>query len=367
MRFPDAAGAIASVSVTVTSLAGTMDFWRGVLHPLGYGRVHLWPGHVLWARDGAQLLVGEGAEPARGVTLTLRAAARAQVDAIWAAAEAADWPREEAPREQPFAPGYYGCVLRVPDAPGIRVAIAHAFDDLPEHEGARRVRIAGADPDVEIGGYLFEPERSTERAVILVHGYTGDARFTAWLGARMRDAGWMALCISQRGWLGSTGDEDQGFRQPDDLFALADWLARERGAARIALVGFSQGAQVVLLAAARADRFAATVAFCPCTDLDLWRQQTGNPALEAYLEDFVPPERRIACSPVHSAQRIAAPVLLVHGDADTLVPIAQSEVMVAANPAIRLHRVPGAGHDFQPRFEEGWNAAMDFLRPHLDG
>src|SRR5262249_52458023 len=160
---------VASVTVAVASLNDTMAFWRGVLHPLGYGRINEWPGSVLWARDGAQLLVQEAPEPSSRVVIMLRAASRGEVDAIHAAAQTHGWPVKEAPGPQFIAPGYYGCVLAVPGAEGISIAIAHAWDDLPEREDATRVRIAGADPNVIIGGYLFRPP-VMRGAIIVLHG-----------------------------------------------------------------------------------------------------------------------------------------------------------------------------------------------------
>ncbi len=369
MRFPSAPGSVASMTLCVRSLAETMPFWRAVLRPLGYGRTGAWPDGVLWAREGAQILLAEAPEPASGVELVLRASSREQVDAIHAEAAARGWPVREPPAAAPHAPGLYGCVLLVPGAEGIRVGIAHAWDDLPERADAERVRLPGADPGVRLGGYLFRPETPSATAVLVLHGYGGDATLTAGLGRRLAARGWTALCLSQRGWLGSTGNEDQGLRQPDDALLAADWLRAEAGAARVGMLGFSQGGQVALLAAARAYPRPpeVVVAFFPCTDLRTWPREVAGDAVASYLEDFVRPEDLDRCSPVRVAHRIAAPTLLVHGDADRLAPIAQSEAMVAANPALRLHVVPGADHGLGAWFDGAWETAMTFLEAHLQG
>lgn len=370
MRFPSSSGHIASVTVSVTSLSDTMAFWRGVLHPLGYGRINEWPGSVLWARDGAQLLVQEQPYASSGIVIMLRAPSREVVDVIHASAVAAGWPVKEPPGPRYIAPGYYGCALGVPGADKIMIAIAHAFDDLPERTDASTVRIAGADPAVSLGGYLFRPSGATSRApipaaVIVLSGYGGDATGIAATGALLAQAGWIALCLSQRGWLGSTGNEDQGLRQPDDVLCAADWLARETGAARIGLLGFSQGGQVALLAAARAPRFACVVAYFPCTDLATWPSQVAHDGIRHYLDDFVRPEDIARCSPLHVARDITAPTLLLHGDQDAQVPIAQSEAMIAANPAIRLRRVAGGDHGLWQQSEELWPEVLAFFGQHL--
>jgi dienelactone hydrolase len=365
MRFPTSPGCIASVTVAVTSLNDTMEFWRSVLHPLGYGRINEWPGSVLWARDGANLLVQESPEPSSRIVIMLRAASCALVDAIHSTAQAEGWPVVEPPGPQFIAPGYYGCVLAVPGAEGIRIAIVHAWDDLPDRADSTRVRIAGADPDVILGGYLFEPAIANGGAVIVLHGYVSNASQSAFWGARLADAGWTALCLSQRGWLGSTGHEDQGLRQPDDVVRAAAWLERETGATRIGLLGFSQGGQVALLSAAREQRFGCIVAYFPCTDLATWPQQVEGDGIQHYIDDFVMPEDIARCSPLRVANQIEAPTLLIHGDQDVVVPIAQSEAMIAANPTIRLRRVPGGSHGLWEQSDQLWPEVMAFISEHL--
>jgi acylaminoacyl-peptidase len=81
-----------------------------------------------------------------------------------------------------------------------------------------------------------------------------------------------------------------------------------------------------------------------------------------YLSDFVPPERMAACSPINVARQIRCPTLLVHGDADTNVPIAQSHAMVAANSEIRLQTVAGAEHAFRfDQWPQVWSETVSYL------
>lgn len=361
MRFPSSPGCIASITVSVTSLSDTMAFWRGLLHPLGFGRIGEWSGCVLWAGDQAQLLVREAAEASKGLVIMLRAGSRQVVDAIHATALQAGWPVVEKPAPKFIAPGYYGCVIAVPGAQGIWISIAHAWDDLPERSDATIVRVAGADPDVVLGGYLFRPEAASRGAVIVLHGYASSALDTVGAGKQLAAAGWTALCLSQRGWLGSTGREDQGLRQQDDVLCAADWLQRETGLTRIGVMGYSQGGQVALLAAARGRPFAFVIAYFPCTDLQTWPQQADGNGIRDYLEDFVTSDNIARCSPVSCASRIVAPTLLIHGEEDRIVPIAQSEAMVAANPAIQLLRVPGGDHGLWEQHDAIWPAVLAFI------
>ncbi|MEA2952946.1 MAG: uncharacterized protein QOJ96_2466 [Alphaproteobacteria bacterium] len=68
------------------------------------------------------------------------------------------------------------------------------------------------------------------------------------------------------------------------------------------------------------------------------------------------------CSPITVAQQIRCPTLLVHGDADKIVPIAQSRPMIEANLEIRLQTVPNAEHGFHfNQWPNIWSETMSFL------
>ncbi|AWN49437.1 hypothetical protein DK419_26390 [Methylobacterium terrae] len=361
MRFPSQPGLIAGLSLQVTSLERATPFWRAILHPLGFGRTGGAADHCLWAREGAQVLIWERQPSSSGTRLMLRAPDRTSVDALCAAGVAAGGSLVMEPAARPFATGYYSGIVADPD--GIRIELVHALNDLPGQDGAERVRMPGVD-DVTLGGYLFRPDgaEAPRAGVVVLPGYGSDATVHVRDGRNLARAGLAALCLSQRGWLGSTGDEDQGFRQPDDVLAAADWLRREANIESVGLLGFSQGGQTVLLAAARpAASFGAVVSYFAPTDLAAWREQSG-PGIGDYLDDFVPPERLAACSPVTVAQALTCPVMLLHGSEDSVVSIAQSRALVAANPAIALHVVEGANHGF-PReaWAETWPVARDFL------
>jgi dienelactone hydrolase len=365
MRFPHQPGSIAGTMIRVTDLARANVFWRAVLQPLGFGRIAGGPDRTLWAREDAQILMFQDSEPTANCRIWLRAPNREAVDRLYEHARAEGWPVPAPPAERPFGPGYYSCVIADPD--GIRVELIHAWTDLPERRDAEHVRVPGED-GVTLGGYLFRPPIRQRIAgppgVIVLHGFGGDATSTVPIGQKLAEAGFLALCLSLRGWLGSTGDEDQGFRQPDDIVAAADWVRRE--ARSVALLGVSQGGQVALLAASRSagPPFACTVAFYPTTDTAAWREQTQIRAVVDYLDDFVPAERFAAISPITVADRISCPTLILHGENDLNIPLAHSRRMVEANAAIRLRVVAGAGHGFAPLDEAVWPETLAFLRAH---
>lgn len=137
----------------------------------------------------------------------------------------------------------------------------------------------------------------------------------------------------------------------------ADYGADPR---RIGVWGASAGGHLALVAGLMADdgdpaaanplersgnRVAAVVAYFPPTDLAVLlqgRPKAGPIAFEDRLFASV--------SPIHSVDARDPPTLLLHGDADRGVPLAQSEMMKAALDKAgvenRLKTYPGADHDF---------------------
>lgn len=92
--------------------------------------------------------------------------------------------------------------------------------------------------------------------------------------------------------------------------------------------------------------------FPPAWIEELERAGKGAPAepIDVLLERSTLEDARRAVSPVTHVTAAAPPFLLIHGEADGLVPIGQSELLhdalLAAGASSRLVRVPGADHVF---------------------
>ena len=144
------------------------------------------------------------------------------------------------------------------------------------------------------------------------------------------------------------------------------------GPNRLGVYGGSSGGQLALLLGTTADagdpaasdvvlressRVAAVVAFFPPTDLARWANRRALPATAALTE-----AEAAQYSPIRFVSPGAAPSLIVHGDADTVVPMIEGETMhealTKAGVPASFIRVEGAGHGFEGADLQRANAAM---------
>ena len=151
---------------------------------------------------------------------------------------------------------------------------------------------------------------------------------------------------------------------------------------RIGVYGGSAGGHLALLLGTTADagdpsasdavlkessRVAAVVAYFPPTDLSRFATERIRRAFAALrLTDAEAAEY----SPIRFVSPGAAPSLIVHGDADTSVPIVEGETMhealTKAGVPASFMRIEGAGHGFAGADLERVNAAMvQWFERHL--
>jgi dipeptidyl aminopeptidase/acylaminoacyl peptidase len=124
---------------------------------------------------------------------------------------------------------------------------------------------------------------------------------------------------------------------------------------RLVISGESAGGFTALCALASEESFAAGASWFGIADLETFRHQA--PTFQAHeLARLVGPYPEAAAtyrarSPVHAVDRIARPVLLVHGLEDTVVPPSQAQVMAEALARRGVRHVfltfPGEGHGFR--------------------
>ena len=193
-----------------------------------------------------------------------------------------------------------------------------------------------------IPGYLTLPPGSDGKnipAIVMPHG--GPAARDEW------GFDWLVQFYAARGFAvlqpnyrGSTGYgaswfEKNGFQSwpiaMNDVIDAGRWLVQS-GTTRpgkLAIVGWSYGGYAALqTAVVDPDVFKAIVAIAPVTDLDKWKEQFRYRSNFRIMERYVGSGPHIdAGSPARHADRFKAPVLLVHGDRDMNVSVAESHLM----------------------------------------
>jgi acetyl esterase/lipase len=255
-----------------------------------------------------------------------------------------------------------------PESPPQRGEQAQGPEQDPPFElpGAVELRegIVYATPGgVELRLDLFLPrERPVGgRGVVYVHGggWRGGTRRQFWRqAAHMAALGCVGACIQYR-----LVPQYAFPAQWEDAQAAVRWLRRHAAGygvdgGRIGAVGGSAGAHLAAMLGTTdtvvdgtSSRAQAVVAFNGAFDLaELLELRTGrarDPVLNLLGGD---PAQASLASPAWHADARAAPTLLLHGEADETIPIAQSRAFASRlqqfGVAARVYAEPGAAHGF---------------------
>jgi fermentation-respiration switch protein FrsA (DUF1100 family) len=225
----------------------------------------------------------------------------------------------------------------------------------------------------------FLPAPDSTRAIIFVHG-NGDNRNPQGQGmldiaASLVGDGFSVLMFDLHGFGESEGNTvSGGYFEKDDLKGAVAYV-RQRGCARIGVLGFSLGAVTALLAAGEDKDIDAVVSYSAYADLNdimepEFAKRTKAPKIFLhpilfmikimYGVDFT------AIRPVEAVPKIAPrPIFFIHGETDDMIPVSHAERLyqAAANPADELWVVPGghtsAYHDQPDEFIERVTAFFD--------
>jgi len=183
-------------------------------------------------------------------------------------------------------------------------------------------------------------------AMLVCNGNAGDRSMRAGLAVAFNRAGFSVLLFDYRGYGGNPGDPSEDGLAADAR-AAQQWLARQPDVdpRRIAYFGESLGAAVAVGLAVQSPP-AALVLRSPFTSLpDVGAVHYPWLPVQRLLLDRYPSIDRIAS--------VSAPVLVIAGDRDDIVPMSLSRRLydAAAEPK-RFVLVPGAGHN-DPELVDG--------------
>jgi pimeloyl-ACP methyl ester carboxylesterase len=254
-------------------------------------------------------------------------------------------------------------------------------DPAPRKITRTGFEIRPADGGPPIRGDLRVAEGAKPKtAVVLVHGFKGFRNWGAW-PALMRElalAGHAAVSFDfSRNGIGPDGEfsaldlfrENTHTREVEELRAVVDALAAGRlggrKIGRIGVVGHSRGGGAAVIAAAEDERIGALVTLAAIADIPsrwtekqiaAWRRGEDVRVENARTKQKMPigpdywvdlQQNRERLDIAAAAARVAQPWLIVHGDADTSVPVVDAHALfAAAGENAELMLVQGADHVF---------------------
>lgn len=210
-------------------------------------------------------------------------------------------------------------------------------------QGAEEVWFKTAD-GLRLYGWHFRAVGQTPAAatVIYFHGNGGNVSYCDWVGEALAGRGFDVLVFDYRGYGRSEGEMTGERGLYADADAAYDFVTRERGvpAGRVALYGQSLGTAAAADLAARRE--------CGALVLESGLSSAGEMAgvIFPWLPGFVRGLTKNKLDSAGKLGRVGCPVLVAHGDRDTVIPVEQGRRLYEAAPQPkRLLVVEGAGHN----------------------
>ncbi|MBN4064460.1 alpha/beta fold hydrolase [Dehalococcoides mccartyi] len=252
-------------------------------------------------------------------------------------------------------------------------------DETPESVGLeyRDVEFLSRGGDAKLSGWIITPDSDTDLPqttargtswVIMVHGddtNRGDAKTgTLGIARALHKRGFGILMFDLRG----RGDSpaamsSSGYFERLDLQGASDYLVN-KGAdrSRVGVLGFSLGGAVALMAGANPNNFGAVVSDSAFADLSLVLRSSMT-GIKRPLTLWFPGMEFMArqiygidikdISPARAIARSDTPVLVIHGEDDTVIPVEHARLLGRAIGASfdeieggqeTVWIVPNAGH-----------------------
>lgn len=178
--------------------------------------------------------------------------------------------------------------------------------------------------------------------VFFLHGNAGNLA-TWFTGASFyRRVNYDLVMVDYRGYGKSSGRIESEAQLRADVRAAWDAIAPEYEGKRRVIYGRSLGTGLAAMLSADVapDLTVLVSPYCRMTDLARLHYPWVPPALLRY-----------PLATCDAIARVATPVLLVHGERDEVVPVEQSERLLARAPHAELLRIPEAGHGDVHRFD----------------
>ncbi|MBY9066846.1 alpha/beta hydrolase [Hyphomonas sp. WL0036] len=224
----------------------------------------------------------------------------------------------------------------------------------PEAEYIEEVEFPSGDGENLVAWYT--PPAEGCPVLLFLHGNAGELHMDKWRYQRIHANGAGMLALAWRGYSGSSGKPSEaGFHL--DASAAWQWLmAHGYHPSDIVVEGFSIGSGPAVRLAAESNPGAVILEAPYYSVRDLLSKKAGGLPIGALLRHPFRSDLDI--------NKVKAPLLIAHGDADRLIPISQSQRLFdKANEPKTYKRFEGSDHNTLVRDGLYEEAIWPFLAP----
>lgn len=237
----------------------------------------------------------------------------------------------------------------------------------------------------QIYGIIYVPQDAGEKmpAVIFSHGFGGNYQVGTPYAQSLAEKGYVVYCFDFCG--GSPGSRSDGsplemsvFTEQEDLESVLRLIQGQAfvDEENIFLMGTSQGGAVsAITAAANKDEIKGAILLYPAFVLVDYVKERFDSA-EDIPDSFyhmwmtvgrVYAEKLLEYDIYEAISAYDKDVLLIHGDADEIVPLSYSEKAMEVYHSARLEVLPGAGHGFYGSdAEQAVGYMLEYLSTHTN-
>ncbi len=209
-----------------------------------------------------------------------------------------------------------------------------------------------------VSGWYAPPRSAAKPTVVFFHGNSGTVGTRAFKARALLDAGYGVFLVEYRGYGGNPGRPSEKGLYADGRAVIRWLVGRGIAASRLVLYGESLGSGVVM-EMTRLIEPMMVVLECPFTALPDLAPPFVLPVLaRAFMLDHFDNLSKMA--------GLTAPLLVVHGDQDEVVPVAMGHALLKAADTIKDGVFLPTAHHGDLWDHGAGEHVLDFIRRRMD-
>lgn len=212
--------------------------------------------------------------------------------------------------------------------------------EIARHDDVPRDFIVQTDDGLELRGLYWPPATPQALTIVFFHGNAEDYRFYLSLAHDYTTAGYGFLLAEYRGYGGNPGTpSEQGLYEDARAYIDALYEREEVAYENMALMGFSLGSGVAVQMATEYEAIRALI-------LQSFYNALSEVAKRQYWMFPVEWVMHDQYRNMDKIDNVKMPVLMVHGERDSIIPVYLAQALYAAAPEPKTFiRLPHARHN----------------------